>query len=57
MGSFLQKLLTNPEDFKFYTGNQKGAVSPNNKTLEQSLLDVIELEEKIVINHILKKDY
>jgi hypothetical protein len=30
MGSFLQKLLTNPEDFKFYTGNQKGAVSPNN---------------------------
>ena len=31
MGSFLQKLLTNPEDFKFYTGNQKGAVSPNNQ--------------------------
>jgi hypothetical protein len=31
MGSFLQKLLTNPEDFKFYTGNQKGVVSPNNQ--------------------------
>jgi hypothetical protein len=31
MGSFLQKLLTNPEDFKFYTDNQKGAVSPNNQ--------------------------
>jgi hypothetical protein len=31
MSSFLQKLLTNPEDFKFYTGNQKGAVSPNNQ--------------------------
>jgi hypothetical protein len=31
MGSFLQKLLTNPEDFKFYTGNQKGLVSPNNQ--------------------------
>jgi len=31
MGSFLQKLLTNPEDFKFYTGNQKGAISPNNQ--------------------------
>jgi len=31
MGSFLQKLLTNPEDFKFYAGNQKGAVSPNNQ--------------------------
>jgi hypothetical protein len=31
MGSFLQKLLTNPEDFKFYTGNQKGFVSPNNQ--------------------------
>jgi hypothetical protein len=31
MGSFLQKLLTNPEDFKFYTDNQKGAISPNNQ--------------------------
>jgi hypothetical protein len=31
MGSFLQKLLTNPEDFKFYTDNQKGAVNPNNQ--------------------------
>jgi len=31
MSSFLQKLLTNPEDFKFYTGNQKGAISPNNQ--------------------------
>jgi len=31
MGSFLQKLLTNPENFKFYTGNQKGAISPNNQ--------------------------
>ena len=31
MGSFLQKLLTNPEDFKFYTGNQLGPVSPNNQ--------------------------
>ena len=31
MGSFLQKLLTNPEDFKFYTDNQKYGVSPNNQ--------------------------
>jgi hypothetical protein len=31
MGSFLQKLLTNPEDFKFYTGNQKGVINPNNQ--------------------------
>jgi hypothetical protein len=31
MGSFLQKLLTNPEDFKFYTGNQLGPASPNNQ--------------------------
>jgi len=31
MGSFLQKLLTNPENFKFYTSNQKGAISPNNQ--------------------------
>jgi hypothetical protein len=31
MGSFLQKLLTNPEDFKFYTGNQEYGVSPNNQ--------------------------
>jgi hypothetical protein len=31
MGSFLQKLLTNPEDFKFYTGNQEyGVINPNN---------------------------
>jgi len=31
MGSFLQKLLTNPEDFKFYTENQEYGVSPNNQ--------------------------
>jgi hypothetical protein len=31
MGSFLQKLLTNPGDFKFYTGNQKGVINPNNQ--------------------------
>jgi hypothetical protein len=30
MGSFLQKLLTNPEAFKFYTENQEYGVSPNN---------------------------
>jgi hypothetical protein len=31
MGSFLQKLLTNPEAFKFYTENQEYGVSPNNQ--------------------------
>ena len=31
MGSFLQKLLTNPGAFKFYTGNQEYGVSPNNQ--------------------------
>jgi hypothetical protein len=31
MGSFLKKLLTNPGDFKFYTGNQKGVINPNNQ--------------------------
>ena len=31
MGSFLQKLLTNPGAFKFYTENQEYGVSPNNQ--------------------------
>ena len=30
MGSFLVKLLTNPEEFKFYKENQRGVVNTNN---------------------------
>jgi hypothetical protein len=43
MGSFLQKLLTNPEAFKFYTENQEYVLLVLiTKIQEQFLLDVID---------------